>query len=63
MRVSFAEEVRAAEKELFCFELHVVCTVTGSTPCRHAGGFADGARMLIGIDASFTPVQTKAQVA
>src|SRR5829696_7049012 len=42
----------------------VVCTVTGST---HAGmlvGFAkDGrARKVIGIDASFTPAQTKAQV-
>src|SRR5471030_1934436 len=63
--VGFAEEVRAQEKELgFTFDYVVVCTVTGST---HAGmlvGFAkDGrARKVIGIDASFTPAQTKAQV-
>jgi 1-aminocyclopropane-1-carboxylate deaminase len=63
--VGFAEEVRAQEKQLgFVFDYIVVCTVTGST---HAGmlvGFAaDGrARKVIGIDASFTPVQTKAQV-
>ena len=63
--VGFAEEVRAQEKELgFAFDYIVVCTVTGST---HAGmlvGFAkDGrARKVIGIDASFTPAQTKAQV-
>ncbi|WP_368735125.1 pyridoxal-phosphate dependent enzyme, partial [Escherichia coli] len=53
------------EKELgFSFDYIVVCTVTGST---HAGmlvGFArDGReRKVIGIDASFTPAQTKAQV-
>src|SRR6202163_3806887 len=63
--VGFAEEVRAQEKELgFAFDYIVVCTVTGST---HAGmlvGFAaDGrARKVIGIDASFTPAQTRAQV-
>jgi 1-aminocyclopropane-1-carboxylate deaminase len=63
--VGFAEEVRAQEKELgFAFDYIVVCTVTGST---HAGmlvGFAaDGReRRVIGIDASFTPKQTKAQV-
>ena len=63
--VGFAEEVRAQEKELgFAFDYIVVCTVTGST---HAGmlvGFAkDGrARKVIGIDASCTPAQTKAQV-
>src|SRR5437588_10895978 len=63
--VGFAEEVRAQEKELgFDFDYIVVCTVTGST---HAGmlvGFAkDGrARKVIGIDGSFTPDQTKAQV-
>lgn len=63
--VGFAEEVRAQEKEQgFAFDYVVVCTVTGST---HAGmlvGFAaDGrARKVIGIDASFTPAQTKAQV-
>lgn len=63
--VGFAEEVRAQEKALgFAFDYIVVCTVTGST---HAGmlvGFAaDGrARKVIGIDASFTPAQTRAQV-
>jgi 1-aminocyclopropane-1-carboxylate deaminase len=63
--VGFAEEVRAQEKALgFGFDYIVVCTVTGST---HAGmmvGFAvDGrARKVVGIDASFTPARTKAQV-
>src|ERR1700757_1273358 len=63
--VGFAEEVRAQEKALgFAFDYIVVCTVTGST---HAGmlvGFAaDGReRRGIGIDASGTPAQTKAQV-
>lgn len=63
--VGFAEEVRVQEAELgFKFDWIVVCTVTGST---HAGmlvGFAaDGrARNVIGIDASATPAQTKAQV-
>jgi 1-aminocyclopropane-1-carboxylate deaminase len=63
--VGFAEEVRSQEKELgFKFDFIIVCTVTGST---HAGmlvGFArDGRqRRVIGIDASFTPTQTKAQV-
>ncbi len=63
--VGFAEEVRAQEEELgFAFDYVVVCTVTGST---HAGmlvGFAaDGReRRVIGIDASGTPAQTKAQV-
>jgi 1-aminocyclopropane-1-carboxylate deaminase len=63
--VGFAEEVRQQEKALgFAFDYIIVCTVTGST---HAGmlvGFAkDGrARRVIGIDASATPRQTKAQV-
>ncbi len=63
--VGFAEEVRQQEAELgFTFDYVIVCTVTGST---HAGmlvGFAkDGrARNVIGIDASATPEQTKAQV-
>ena len=63
--VGFAEEVRKQEAELgFKFDYIIVCTVTGST---HAGmlvGFAaDGrARKVIGIDASVTPPQTKAQV-
>ncbi len=63
--VGFAEEVRAQEAELgFKFDYIVVCTVTGST---HAGmivGFAaDGrANKVVGIDASATPEQTRAQV-
>lgn len=63
--VGFAEEVRAQEEELdFKFDYIVVCTVTGST---HAGmlvGFAkDGrAHKVIGIDASGTIEQTRAQV-
>jgi 1-aminocyclopropane-1-carboxylate deaminase len=63
--VGFAEEVRQQEADLgFKFDYIIVCTVTGST---HAGmlvGFAkDGrARNVIGIDASATPEQTKAQV-
>ena len=63
--VGFAEEVRAQEKELgFTFDYIVVCTVTGSTHAGMTVGFAkDGrARRVIGIDASFTPKQTKAQV-
>lgn len=63
--VGFAEEVRTQEAEMgIKFDYIVVCTVTGST---HAGmlvGFAkDGRqRKVIGIDASCTPEQTKAQV-
>src|SRR5262245_63336977 len=63
--VGFAEEVRAQEKDLgFAFDYVVVCTVTGSTHAGMAVGFArDGRqRRVIGIDASATPVQTKAQV-
>ncbi len=63
--VGFAEEVRAQEKELgFAFDYIVVCTVTGSTHAGMLAGFAaDGrARRVIGIDASFTPARTKAQV-
>lgn len=63
--VGFAEEVRTQESAMgIKFDYIVVCTVTGST---HAGmivGFAeDGrARNVIGIDASCTPDQTRAQV-
>jgi 1-aminocyclopropane-1-carboxylate deaminase len=63
--VGFAEEVRTQEAELgLQFDYIVVCTVTGST---HAGmlvGFAkDGrANKVIGIDASGTVLQTRAQV-
>jgi len=61
----FADEVRLQEAEMETrFDYIVVCTVTGST---HAGmlvGFAaDGrAQNVIGIDASGTPDQTRAQV-
>jgi 1-aminocyclopropane-1-carboxylate deaminase len=63
--VGFAEEVRAQEAEIgITFDYIIVCTVTGST---HAGmlvGFAkDGrSRQVIGIDASGTIEQTRAQV-
>ena len=63
--VAFAEEVRAQEEELgFAFDYVIVCTVTGST---HAGmlvGFAKDGRAdkVIGIDASGTVDQTRAQV-
>jgi 1-aminocyclopropane-1-carboxylate deaminase len=63
--VGFAEEVRKQEKELgFTFDYIVVCTVTGSTHAGMVVGFAkDGRqRKVIGIDASCTPKQTKAQV-
>ena len=63
--VGFAEELRAQEQDLgFSFDYIVVCTVTGST---HAGmlvGFAKDGRShkVIGIDASGTVAQTRAQV-
>lgn len=63
--VGFAEEVRAQEKQLgIRFDYIIVCTVTGSTHAGMVVGFAaDGrARNIIGIDASATPAQTKAQV-
>ena len=63
--VGFAEEVRAQEADLgFKFDYIIVCTVTGSTHGGMVVGFAaDGrARQVIGIDASGTPEQTKAQV-
>ncbi len=63
--VGFAEEVRAQEKELgFRFDHIVVCTVTGSTHAGMVVGFAKDGRQrnVIGIDASFTPAQTRAQV-
>ena len=46
------------------FDYIVVCTVTGSTHAGMVVGFgADGrARNVIGIDASCTPAQTRAQV-
>ena len=63
--VGFAEEVRAQEAALgFAFDYIVVCTVTGSTHAGMVVGFAkDGReRRVIGIDASCTPDQTRAQV-
>ena len=63
--VGFAEEVRVQEDELgFKFDYIVVCTVTGSTHAGMVAGFArdDRTRNVIGIDASATPDQTKAQV-
>ncbi|MBP1884784.1 1-aminocyclopropane-1-carboxylate deaminase [Sinorhizobium mexicanum] len=63
--VGFAEEVRAQEKLLgFAFDYVVVCTVTGSTQAGMVVGFAKDGRQrnVIGIDASATPVGTKAQV-
>ena len=63
--VGFAEEVRAQEKELgFKFDYIVVCVVTGSTQAGMIVGFAadDRADRVIGIDASGTLAQTRAQV-
>jgi len=63
--VGFAEEVRAQEAAMgLRFDYIIVCTVTGSTQAGMVVGFAaDGrARNVIGIDASCTPAQTKAQV-
>ncbi len=63
--VGFAEEVRAQEAELgFSFDYIIVCVVTGSTQAGMIVGFkADGrADRVIGIDASGTLEQTRAQV-
>jgi 1-aminocyclopropane-1-carboxylate deaminase len=63
--VGFAEEVRSQEKELgFKFDYIVVCVVTGSTQAGMIVGFAadDRADRVIGIDASGTLAQTRAQV-
>ena len=63
--VGFAEEVRAQEAELgFTFDYIVVCVVTGSTQAGMIVGFAadDRADRVIGIDASGTLEQTRAQV-
>jgi 1-aminocyclopropane-1-carboxylate deaminase len=63
--VGFAEEVRAQEKELgFKFDYIVVCVVTGSTQAGMIVGFAadERAHRVIGIDASGTLDQTRAQV-
>jgi 1-aminocyclopropane-1-carboxylate deaminase len=63
--VGFAEEVRAQEKDLgFTFDYIIVCVVTGSTQGGMIVGFAadDRADRVIGIDASGTVEQTRAQV-
>ena len=63
--VGFAEEVRAQEKAMGVgFDFIVVCTVTGSTHAGMVVGFGADLRErnVIGIDASCTPAQTKAQV-
>jgi len=63
--VGFAEEVRAQEAAMgMRFDYIVVCAVTGSTHAGMVVGFSpDGrARNVIGIDASCTPRQTRAQV-
>ena len=63
--VGFAEEVGAQEEALgFRFDYVIVCVVTGSTQAGMIVGFAkDGrASRVIGIDASGTLEQTRAQV-
>ncbi len=63
--VGFAEEVRAQEAQLgFSFDYIIVCVVTGSTQAGMIVGFAadDRAHRVIGIDASGTLEQTRAQV-
>jgi 1-aminocyclopropane-1-carboxylate deaminase len=63
--VGFAEEVRTQEADLgLRFDYIIVCTVTGSTHAGMVVGFAadDRAKSVIGIDASGTPEQAKAQV-
>jgi len=63
--VGFAEEVKAQEAELgFNFDYIIVCVVTGSTQAGMIVGFAaqNRADRVIGIDASGTLEQTRAQV-
>ena len=63
--VGFAEEVRQQEKELgYEFDYVIVCVVTGSTQGGMIVGFAAQGRAdrVIGIDASGTLDQTRAQV-
>jgi len=62
--VGFAEEVRAQEAQMgIRFDYIVVCVVTGSTQAGMIVGFAadDRADRVIGIDASGTPAQTRAE--
>jgi 1-aminocyclopropane-1-carboxylate deaminase len=63
--VGFAEEVARQENDLgFAFDYVIVCVVTGSTQAGMIVGFAaqNRAERVIGIDASATPQQTRAQV-
>src|ERR1700683_2367562 len=63
--VGFAEEVRAQEAQMgIKFDYIIVCVVTGSTQAGMIVGFAadNRANRVIGIDASGTPAQTRAQV-
>jgi len=63
--IGFAEEVAEQEKALgFRFDYIIVCVVTGSTQGGMIVGFAaqDRAESVIGIDASGTLAQTRAQV-
>ncbi len=63
--VSFAEEVKAQEAELgLTFDYIIVCVGTDSTQAGMIVGFAaqDRADRVIGIDASGTLAQTRAQV-
>ena len=63
--VGFAEEVRGQEKDLgFAFDYIIVCVVTGSTQAGMIVGFKvdNRSNRVIGIDASGTLEQTRAQV-
>src|SRR5246127_1545148 len=63
--VGFAEEVRAQERDMgITFDYIIVFVVTGSAQAGMIVGFAadDRANRVIGIDASGTPAQTRAQV-
>ena len=63
--VGFTEEIREQETELgFKFDYFIVCVVTGSTQAGMIVGFAGDNRAdrVIGIDASGTYEQTRAQV-
>jgi 1-aminocyclopropane-1-carboxylate deaminase len=62
---NFAGEVERQERDLdIFFDTVIVCSVTGSTQAGMIVGFAsqDRPRKVIGIDASATPAETRAQV-
>ena len=63
---NWAYEVQAQERELgIFFDTIIVCSVTGSTHAGMIAGFAgqDRPRRVLGIDASATLAETRAQVA